>query len=64
MSIFTARDREIRKEKITLDGNATITWDLKDDTGGKVANNIYFVRFKITYGSGKLERIFKVLVLE
>ena len=64
ISIFTARDREIFTQRISMNGDAVYLWDLKDKGGNRVANNIYFIRFKSKTSSNPYEKIFKVLVLE
>jgi hypothetical protein len=62
LSVFTSRNRKIRQEIFTVNGNTTLTWDLRDKQGGLVANGIYFVRFKAVNGSQIVTRIFKVIV--
>jgi len=62
LSVFTSGYRKIRQEILTVNGNTTLAWDLRDRQGSLVANGIYFVRLKASYGSQTITRIFKVIV--
>jgi hypothetical protein len=64
MAVLTVKDREILDKIFFISGNSTVTWDLKDKDGQPAANGVYFVRFRITGGSTKEEKIFKVVILE
>ena len=62
-SVFTVNFRKIvSSEKIEVDSSKTLSWNLKDKNGVRVADGLYYVRIEIQ-GPQPLVKVFKILVL-
>jgi hypothetical protein len=67
MDVFTTAFRKIAEHTTTVNGGSggTITsveWDLRDKTGARIANGLYYIRIQIS-GVQESTKIFKVLVI-
>jgi hypothetical protein len=62
-SVFTMAFRKIRKGKSLIVGTSTLQWDLKDESGGWVANGLYYLRIQVTIGESNVTQIKKILIV-
>ena len=62
-SVFTSSFRKIIGGEISVNGTGLIQWDLRDRSGSKVADGLYYVRIEVD-GNGYLSKVWKVLVLK
>jgi len=67
MDVFTTAFRKITEHTTMVNGGmgGTITsveWDLRDKTGARIANGLYYIRIQIS-GLQESTKIFKVLVI-
>ena len=62
-SVFTTAFRKVNEGMVSLGGDATFQWDLKDKTEKPVANGLYYLRLEATGSFGTVKKIFKILIL-
>lgn len=61
-SIITMSHRKVLERVVDINGPTTLTWDLKDQKGGFVADGLYYLRLEVGDMAGKTGKIWKVLV--
>lgn len=61
-AVFTTTFRKIASGSQDQPGSGTFQWDLRDKTGTPAAKGLYYLRLEVTDSTGKLKRIFKLLV--
>jgi hypothetical protein len=59
-SVFTLSLRKVYQNSHSVDGQATIAWNLKDNSGVPVADGLYYLRVK----AGSTVKVMKVLILQ
>jgi len=63
-SVFSTAFRKIREGENSFNGQGSVSWDLKDRSGVKVARGLYYLRLDIHSDNGGLKKTFKILVLD
>jgi hypothetical protein len=61
-SVFTVNFRKIISGEISVNSTGTVSWDLKDKNGVRVADGLYYIRIEVQ-GPQPLVKVFKILVL-
>ena len=61
-SVFTLSFRKIIGGEVSINGTGAVVWDLKDKSGTKVADGIYYLRIEVQ-GPQPTVKIFKILIL-
>jgi hypothetical protein len=61
-SVFTLAFRKIVGGQTTITTQGLIQWDLKDKSGVRVADGVYYLRVEVD-GIQSVVKIFKILVL-
>ena len=61
-SVFTLSFRKILGGEVSINSTGSVVWDLKDKSGAKVADGIYYLRIEVQ-GPQPTVKIFKILVL-
>jgi hypothetical protein len=62
-AVFTTAFRKINSGTVNLAEKGIFEWDLKDKTETPVAKGLYYLRLELSGDSGKVKKIFKILVL-
>jgi hypothetical protein len=62
MTVYSVALRRILEEERTLSVDEVVEWDLIDRWGKPVANGLYYLRLEVETASGKVERLWKVIV--
>jgi hypothetical protein len=58
--VFSVSYRKIAESSLTVNGSATVIWNLKDPGGKRVANGMYYMVFEV---GGKTIQTRRVMVI-
>lgn len=61
-AVYTLAFRKIASGQTTVDTSGSFQWDLKDKSGTKAADGVYYLRVEVD-GIQSTVKIFKILIL-